>query len=148
MTKWICDTCSKKLPCFLEDTGGAMPPKDCPWRVKQCSWRLFRENKKSDIANDGFKNGDTVTWTSQASGITKTKTGEVVWVLCSADVKEGLNPRMVARNKFKDHIREFGGFGIPGKAAKGYLVSVITGPNSKPKLYMPYPSKLTLVKKS
>lgn len=89
-----------------------------------------------------FKVGDKVTWTSQAQGSTKTKTGSVVRILLSSEFVRGLNAYRVAINEFPGHKRMFDGYLIPGRSNVGYLVEVITGKNAKPRLYMPYPSKL------
>jgi len=128
---------------MLEDVGGTdnHRPQLCCWGVMSVAWRVLKEKK------DGFGVGDKVTWTSQASGRTKTKIGKIVRVLSSSSIKSGRNPCNIADKEFKNHTRMFDGYQIPGGYDTGYLVEVITGPNSKPKLYMPYPSKLTLSKK-
>jgi hypothetical protein len=58
---------------------------------------------------------------------------------------------MVARDEFPGHRRMFDGMSIPGPLSQkvGYFVEVM-GKTSRaaPRLYMPYPSKLTLVESS
>lgn len=97
---------------------------------------------------DQFKIGDRVEWESQAGGRTTKKQGRVVWVMRA---NEGsafapLSPVRIAAKAFPGHRRMFGGYGIPGRADAGYLVEVAAGPRAKPRLYMPYPTKLRLAK--
>lgn len=87
-----------------------------------------------------FKKGDKVKWTSQSGGFSRTKKGKVVRILKSSD-----KPAYIVANKeFPKHKRMFDGRMLPGNSAIAYLVEVRDGKTDKerPKLYMPYPSKL------
>ena len=84
-----------------------------------------------------FETGQKVAWESQASGHYKNRSGRVVYILSPGD-----NPLQVAKDQFPGHRRMFDGVRIPGRSNVGYLVEVITKPGTKPRLYMPYPSKL------
>lgn len=64
-----------------------------------------------------FKKGDIVTWSSQAAGSWKTKTGEIVYV---HNLKNG--------HRYEVRV-------MPTEGSK-----------AKPKTYYPWPSLLTLVK--
>lgn len=90
-----------------------------------------------------FKVGDKVTW---SNGGYYHKTGTIVRVLNISEFKRGINPCRIAMNEFPSHKRMFDGWKMPGGANTGYLVEVITGKNAKPRLYMPYPSKLKATK--
>lgn len=139
MMKWKCEICKAQNPCYLEDVGGVVKPTFCPWvKGYECQWECVVEDKKI---------GDMVTWTSQSRGRTTTKTGTIVRVLKKSEFVQGLNPCRIAINEFPRHKRKFSGANIPGRAETGCLVEVIAGPNAAPRLYMPYPSKLTVVKK-
>ena len=95
-----------------------------------------------------FKIGDKVKWTSQSGGFTRTKEGLIVRILIG---ESPTPPYVVANREFPKHKRMFDGTRIPGttpnneKNAVGYLVEVRDGKTSKamPKLYMPYPNKIT-----
>lgn len=84
--------------------------------------------------------GDKVTWFSQSAGYSKRKTGQIVRILQSHEW-----PTRVHKNEFPEHKRMFDGLSIPGRKGVGYLVEVRVTKNSKPLLYMPYPSRLELV---
>ena len=96
-----------------------------------------------------FKIGDKVTWESHSQGHTTIKTGIVAAVLYRAN--HGWHKKHeiheVVKKNFPKHKTMFTGFEIPGKAKTGYLVEVITSPKVKPRLYMPYPTKLKLTDK-
>ena len=89
-----------------------------------------------------FKLGDMVRWQSQAAGSQTEKVGKVVRILSKNDT-----PSQVASAEFQNHRRMFDGWSIPGPENQtvGYLVEVRDGKTDKatPKLYMPYPSKLS-----
>lgn len=85
--------------------------------------------------------GDTVTWESQAGGSKKAKTGKVV-----SAIPKWMNPIKYTLNKFPEHRRMFDGITIPLGAQCGYLVEVQETPNQRPKLYMPRPRWLTVLK--
>ena len=93
-----------------------------------------------------FQVGDAVTWSSQAMGCTKKKTGKVVRIMKKSELVGWRNPCRIAIDEFTNHKRMFDGYSIPGGADVGYLVEVIAGPNAAPRLYMPYPSKLMAAK--
>lgn len=86
--------------------------------------------------------GDTVTWASQSGGHEKTKTGKVI-----ACVVVGISPRNYALKHFPDHNLMFDGHIIPRGSNIAYLVEVREKPNQKPKLYMPRPKRLVVLKK-
>lgn len=81
--------------------------------------------------------GTEVKWTSQAGGHTKEKAGIVVAILTDEHT-----PIKVAKAMFPNHRRMFDGLFIPLGYKRAYLVEVIVGPRARPRLYMPYPSKL------
>lgn len=86
-----------------------------------------------------FRVGDKVTWVSQAGGHIRSKTGKVVMVV----LNEYRNPPFeIADENFPNHKRMFDGWRVPGGGYKAYFVEVQAGPNTKPRLYMPYPQKL------
>lgn len=89
-----------------------------------------------------FKLGDMVRWKSQAAGSQTEKVGKVVRILSKNDT-----PHRVASAEFQNHRRMFDGWRIPGPENQtvGYLVEVFDGKTdmATPKLYMPYPSKLS-----
>lgn len=89
-----------------------------------------------------FKVGDRVHWKSQARGSVTRKEGVIVRVV---DTNE--EPGLIAFNEFGDYVRMFDGYRIPQGASEAYLVSVKWGKSGKarPRLYMPYPSRLTKV---
>ena len=95
-----------------------------------------------------FKVGDKVSWTSHSKGWITTKTGTIAYVLYRAN--HGWHKKHeiheVVKKNFPKHKTMFTGFEIPGKAKTGYLVEVINSPKAKPRLYMPYPTKLKLIK--
>jgi len=93
-----------------------------------------------------FKVGDKVTWSSQAGGSKIQKTGKVVRVMSATEFKRGWNPCRIAMDEFPGHKRMFDGGNIPGGTEFGYLIEVIKGPRAKPRLYMPYPSKVKAAK--
>lgn len=83
-----------------------------------------------------FQVGDTVTWTSQAWGSTKKKTGTVVIV-----VPAGVPPHMLVMNFAIAHGLREPDFGLQ-RDHESYVVSVPGGPKAKPKLYWPRVSAL------
>ena len=90
-----------------------------------------------------FSVGDKVRWATHGGKIKVQKQGEVVYVL---KVSEGHHPVRIAKSKFPEHTHKFTGLTIPGGNRVGYLVSVPgDGDKSRPKLYMPFPTKLQLV---
>ena len=97
--------------------------------------------------NMEFKIGDKVTWESQAQGVYKVKTGTVVMVLNRKECGYFIHKTAyrIAQDNFPNHKIMFDGSDTPGKNDPGYLIEVISGKKAKPKLYMPYPSKLRKV---
>ena len=93
-----------------------------------------------------FKVGDKVTWSSQARGCTKTKTGTIVKIVHRHDFVGRDTPYRMADREFQGHIIMFSGYNIPGNSDVAYFIEVITGLKAKPRLYMPYPSKLEAAK--
>lgn len=99
-----------------------------------------------------FKVGDEVEWTSQAAGSTTTKRGIVVYTSAMAEqnsdtLEAWSRPRFVVRQIFPSHQIMFDG----GRWHKsGVLVEVNDSKagRAKPKLYMPFPSKLKKVEPS
>ncbi len=97
--------------------------------------------------SNSFKIGDKVSWTSQSGGFTRTKTGVIARIIKAG----GRAPWEIANLDFPNHRRMFDGYRIPGTMPNdqsgqvGYLVEVRDGKTNKakPKLYMPYPNKLT-----
>lgn len=85
--------------------------------------------------------GDKVTWTSQSKGFTKKKKGTIVRVV---NIDEG--PAAIAHDEFPGHKRMFTGYDIPPGYWRAYLIEVIPGPRARPRLYMPYPKHLKLLK--
>lgn len=81
------------------------------------------------MANQKFKKGDIVTWTSQSQGYTRTKTGKIVAV-----VQAGQEPLT--------KVPEGCSLGKPGwvRDHESYLVQV----DGKKRLYWPLVSKLSL----
>ena len=92
------------------------------------------------FASDGFAFHDRVTWSSTAGGYTKQQTGVVVRVL-----RRDEYPDDVAAREFPNHRRMFDGWTVPGGGQHAYLVEVLAGPKARPRLYMPFPSKLRRV---
>lgn len=74
-----------------------------------------------------FKKGDTVTWTSQASGFKKKKTGKVVGVIMAGYIPGQVNEKFYFR-----------GFGVKGRPHRSYIVDV------NGKLYWPLVKYLKL----
>lgn len=90
-----------------------------------------------------IKIGDTVKWSSQAGGYSKEKQGTVVRIVTDEELKNGCTrPGIIASEEFPGHAHQLDGWTIPGSGTEAYFVEVITGPKAKPRLYMPYPSKL------
>ena len=87
-----------------------------------------------------LKIGDKVEWFSMGG---KELTGKVVRVI-GESVRTPR--RRIADVEFPGHKRQFDGNNNPGNAPIAYFVEVLskTG-KAKPKLYMPYPSKLRKV---
>ena len=88
-----------------------------------------------------FKIGDKVRWKSQANGSWTEKVGTVVCVL---------NPKKTRStkgyvDKFPNHLKMFDGGRFYNQTDTYYLVEVLTGPKSKPRLYFPRPSSLKAV---
>ena len=95
--------------------------------------------------------GQKVQWTSQSAGSTKTKTGYVVFNFNSARAdysNTGLlhSPILIAKEKFPLHKYMFDGNSWPNK--EGILVEVCGGKTdrAKPKLYMPQPSQVEIIR--
>jgi len=84
-----------------------------------------------------MKTGDKVKWTSSGT----VKRGTIVKVIKWAE-----NPGLIARREFPNHKRMFDGFRTLIGYDETYLIEVIPGPKAKPRLYMPYPKNLRLVR--
>lgn len=95
------------------------------------------------MTQESISVGTKVKWTSQSGGYRKEKRGVVVAVIIEKELGTDA-PYQVADKMFPDHKRQFDGWIIPGGGEVGYFVEVIVGPRAKPRLYMPYPSKLEI----
>ena len=76
-----------------------------------------------------FKLGDSVKWTSQAGGVSKTKVGTVVAIIPADKYPVG------EIEKFSDCISRYGG-GL-SRNHTSYLVKVELGGRKKPRIYWP-----------
>jgi len=90
-----------------------------------------------------FEKGDTVTWTSQASGTPKTKTGTVIYVLSTGErIPESVLAEgraqfdMASMRSTREH---------PSYVVKVERASKATGKPIKPFLYWPIVSQLEKV---
>lgn len=79
--------------------------------------------------------GDRVRWSSQASGFTRQKEGEIIHVI---EPNEHLPEEVLSHGR-----AEFDTARIDGK--RRFVVKVFPTPKSKPKLYCPLPSGLSRV---
>lgn len=80
--------------------------------------------------------GDNVTWTSQAGGNTKTKTGKVIAVIPGGPSSaEQADKEIRSRQRAGTHRSAFGGGW--SRAEESYVVEVPQGPKAKPVLYWP-----------
>ena len=86
--------------------------------------------------NKGIKLGDRVTWTSQAAGATKTKTGIIIGV-----VKAGSRPDRV---KFKQLCKNGIGW---SRNHESYVVSVDVGKREKGVSFRQYWPRVSALKK-
>lgn len=83
-----------------------------------------------------FNVGDSVTWTSQAGGNTKTKTGKVVAVIPGGPSSgEQAGKEIRSRVRAGTHRSAFGGGWA--RAEDSYVIEVPQGPKAKPVLYWP-----------
>lgn len=90
-----------------------------------------------------FNVGDQVTWTSQAGGNTKTKTGKVVAVIEGGpDSAERANAEIKSRVRAGTHRSAYGGGWA--RADVSYVIEVPQGTTAraKPVLYWPVASRL------
>jgi len=85
-----------------------------------------------------MKLGDKVKWTSSGTE----KKGTIVRVIKRAEEI----PWRIARKEFPNHKTMFDGNRTLIGYLETYLIEVIPGPKAKPRLYMPYPKLLRLVR--
>jgi hypothetical protein len=110
---------------------------------QRATWEAVQQTKKQKGENmTDFKVGDKVTWTSQAGGITKTKTGKVWAVLIDTQALWNARQSAVEQNR---HTIMFDGYTM--LAPKMYIVEVKTTQKAKPRLYLPRPKNLKRVEK-
>jgi len=101
-----------------------------------------------------MKIGTHVKWESQARGQYTTKEGKIVAIVkkrpANATALSYDPPFRIARQKFPGHKLMFDGWNIPSptKNHVAYLVEVIISPKAKPRLYMPNPRKLEIIKEA
>jgi hypothetical protein len=89
-----------------------------------------------------FEQGDVVKWTSSAGGNSTTKIGKVL-----LEIPSGEDPLTYARSNIGEYsLKSFNmatfGYGYAKLNNARYLIAVPTTKEAKPKLYMPYTSKL------
>lgn len=97
-------------------------------------------------AEPKFEPGDTVTWTSQAAGFQKAKTGKILFKVHAGESVKPILYAMVRDHPDKYSLPDIESAGV--RKQDSYLVAVERGPKAKVKVYWPLTSLLKITGKS